>query len=1406
MVLALEHRTIPPNIRFTSPHPKIPFDSAKLTVPLEPMPWPQGKLERVSVNSFGIGGANSHAILDSAASFNASPSPSNYPQTPQLLLYSANAPRSLEKMAAQYESWIENNPDKAGDLAYTLARRREHLPYRSFAVVNNGMLGRSAPATRATQKHAVVMVFTGQGAQWPLMGRELLQSNAIFQKSIRYLDEQLQAMTKDGNKALYSIKDELLKAGKKSRVNISTISQPLCTAVQIALVDTFKSVGITPQAVIGHSSGEIAAAYAAGSLTTQEAIVAAHHRGAVTCLQRKHGAMAAIGISWEETERFLVPNVNLACHNSPDSVTISGDAEAVQTVIANIKTAYPDALARPLQVDKAYHSHHMAEIGEQYLALIGPKVEGKDPSCATFFSSVTGKELNSENRRLDSKYWRNNLESPVRFCEAVTSLLKHEIGKRALFLEIGPHGALAGPLRQITTKNSASIPYVQAMARNQNCIESFLTAIGKLHSLHVSVDLHALMPDGTCLKDLPRYPWNHEDSYWYESRLARDWRNRKFPYHDLLGAKTAESTDIEPVWRNLFHLDNVPWVRDHKVGDDIVFPFAGYIALAGEAVRQVTGISEGFSIRNIDVGMALVVSEGKPTEIMTTFRPYKLTKLLNSQWWEFTVAAYNGHTWNKHCTGEIIAMPDTQLGSASKPSSLPRMISVRKWFDAVREGGLDLGPAFHTLQSIETSTHGENRANGKIALGEVDDTVNYHIHPTMIDGTLQLLGPAAVKGYVRKIRNWLPTSIDKFTLTRCTLNMHSMVSAKITSNMSLVGDAYCVSEDGMKVIEASGIRMSPADGSQATIDMPDTHAASQHTWGPHIDFLDIQELIKPVADRAESMPLLDELAKLCLESSLRLCSQKETVSKNMQQYATWLASHVSKGDNAGLASLSDTEIATKIDDLVQRLSQTSVAAAAIAVHQVCMKMELLLEGKPLGDVIAEDVLRDLNSFIDGADQSRFIKYFGHSKPNLRILEIGIGREPAMNDIMNSLTLPGEQKNVLCFKYTFTSIGYISSKDQQKTFPNTDYATLDISKDLAEQGFEDSEYDLIIATNVLHATKDVRKSLSNIRTLLSPDGRLLFREVCPSNPWINYIFGVQPSWWRGHEDGRMEGPALSTQKWQMELSAAGFDDADGIIFDSPEPTQMAATILVRPASKTPPAKGVTLLCRDKKTTASEDRIIKELEKSGYEVTRCTLENSPPQGLDVISLLDAEAPFLADLDSAGFEALKTFVLALQDAGILWLTKLSSINCQDPRYAQIVGFARTMRSEVLLDFATCEVDNYDRYEEIIKVIAKFGARDNNGALEPDFEYAIKDKQIHVGRFYPFALRDELLITEAGDRAILDISTPGRINSLQWLRVPREQLQNDEIEIEVYSAGLNFRVSCRLDAAISSPSHTDF
>lgn len=355
--LALEHKLIPPNIHFMDPNPSIPFETGNLRVPVEPVPWPNAQLERISVNSFGIAGSNAHVILDSAASLASERATGIADEhsklRPKLLVFSASNAESLNRYVEQIQRYATCNPHKGTDLAYTLGVRREHLPFRSFAVTNETGSIDLAPISRNKGYVPVVYVFTGQGAQWARMGKELMDDFPSFASDIRKLSAILSELP---NPPLWNLRDELLKDSGESSLDKAEFSQPLCTAIQLAIVNLLKDLNILPAGVVGHSSGEIAAAYAAGALTMKEAILVAFYRGQATKGATRNGSMAAVGMGRTEVNLYLKHGVGIACENSQSSVTLSGDTEVLERVLADIRTNESNVFTRMLKVEMAYHS------------------------------------------------------------------------------------------------------------------------------------------------------------------------------------------------------------------------------------------------------------------------------------------------------------------------------------------------------------------------------------------------------------------------------------------------------------------------------------------------------------------------------------------------------------------------------------------------------------------------------------------------------------------------------------------------------------------------------------------------------------------------------------------------------------------------------------------------------------------------------------------------------------------------------------------------------------------------------------------------------------------------------------------------------------------------------------------
>lgn len=1398
-VMSLENRTIPPNIKFNSPNPRIPFKERKLTVPVEPTPFPEERAERVSVNSFGLGGSNAHVIVDSARSFNIPKKikDADAAPNPQLLLFSAGSAPSLKTMTLDYEDWLTKRPDmadKLDDLAYTLANRREHLTHRGFKVVGGKGEAAASPGRKMpNQPMSLVMVFTGQGAQWPRMGRELLLRDDLpFQHTMRALDKHLQSIE---NPPEWTIEKELQKTARASGVQKAELSQPLCTAVQIGLVDMFSAIGVEPEAVVGHSSGELAAAYAAGALTAKEAIVGAYQRGQAANLQKKKGAMAAVGLSWDDVEKFLCPpHVVIACENSPKSVTLSGDADAVKDVVAKIKDEYPDITARLLKVEKAYHSYHMREIGAEYCDSIRPHLEGKKPQ-KPFYSSVSGIG-EPEDRILDAKYWQQNLESPVRFSPAVAGILKNV--KNPAFLEVGPHGALAGPARQIFAQATASPPYVSSMNRNEDCVESYLTAVGKLFELNVSLDYAAIAPAGTCLHSLPRYPWNHDVEYWNESRMSYEWRYPKYPKHPLLGRRQLESTSLEPSFRNMINLDDAPWLRDHKIEGTIVFPAAGYLSMAGEAIRQLTGFEDAYTLRHVVLSQALVLQESVDIEVVTNFRPHRLTDSADSQWWEFSIASYNGQMWVKHCVGEVTTGPARPAEAARVPS-LPRKLERKKVYDILGKAGMQYGPHFQRLDNIRAGTL-ERKSASHLSHELNGDERHFHLHPAVIDAALQSGLIACRYGKIdSKNSRAMPTLLESVTIFRCDPEADIKVTADTNVHAGtgeISGQFQCIA-DGQVILDMPMARFTPLeDGeTQSEHHLPITARVS---WRPHLDFIDAASLIKPEIPRQDWTPMLNEMGKLCILYTQRRieCTEKLADHVTVKRFGSWIGRQVEDVCLiSGMHSFDDSAIMSSIKSLHERLAASPVAGCSDAMFKIVENIDDLLTGKKNGQNLLQDNDTLANLFASGnaIDRTEFIHSMTHLKPNLRVLEVGAGTVGVTASLLKDLVLPIGKP--MYSTYTFSdpsSAAFADAKKQFRDYQNMEYRVLDISKDPTEQGFENDQYDLIVATNVMHGTESLNQSLANVRKLLAPQGRLLLQELNSSSKWINYTLGLLDDWWCGASDRRSREPYVAPTRWEAELKAAGFAGLDAVVSDAEQPHQLNAIMVAKPANEQlkTSSTAVTILSDD--CAKGVESLSLKLQDRGYTVTRCRLGDELPKGQDIISLLDESGPFFENTTESRFKDLQELLVNMGEAGMLWVTRPSQMHCTDPRYAQIIGAARSIRNEELINFATCEVDNLtSSLDQIVDVFAHFQSGEEDEYLRPDYEYAIVDGVINIPRIYPFVLAEEPLPGSDKDgQAALVADKPGRLGSLLWSSRAAKTLASDEVEVKVYAAGVCSKV----------------
>ncbi|KAI1470380.1 polyketide synthase [Daldinia caldariorum] len=829
IVQSFENGQIPPSRGVVKLNPKLILAERNLKVAREVAEWPRA-LRRASINSFGYGGANAHVILEAAESYLGQDYLEKYSysrsdmdvrdsQRLTVLPVSGASSSSLDAVIQQISQTITQLRDEGAilDLAHTLTKGRDHLRHRSFLLVKQEKSGGkfvNLTADEASLKGEfnplpLGFVFTGQGAQYAGMAKELLFENQHFRDTIRRLDGVLQALPSPYAPD-WTLEQTLLDAAN-SRINEVTRSQPICTAVQIGLVDLLRTWGIQSKSVVGHSSGEIAAAYAAGLLTFSQAILVAYFRGYAVGTLRSRGAMMAVGLSPDEAKlliknKSLEAKVRVACVNSPGSVTLSGSPGGIDALSHDLQTE--NKFARKLETGgRAYHSHMMEEIGGLYEKLLTPYFGSRvsDSNTSTepseyevkMYSSV-GHDPNSLDG-IDSQtnmpaYWRQNLEQPVQFSAALSNLVAGA-GNTIHLVEIGPHAALKGPIKQIRTSlklNEKSLPYSPTLVRQQDADSCIKTLAGTLfthghHTLNWDI-INGLPESGLkILHDLAPYPWDYSGGLlWSEPRASFEMRNRKHLRHELLGTLALTGNGIDFTWRNLLRLSETPWLRDHKVEDQIVFPATGYMAIAVEAVSQITGAKGkqanqlAFEFRNLNISAALhvpdeerdVYSTAKDLEIHTTMTPRKISNVNSSvDWHDFSVSSWLAGRTTVHCTGSIrLTQPRREVEAGVRDDAVTLQNtdsfdtwSTTRWYTKWHQEGLCFGPHFQSLTSLRTDGGRSRReAIGTTLLeppiAKTGGTY-YPVHPITIDAALQAAILSTTAGYMPALKTWLPVFI-----------------------------------------------------------------------------------------------------------------------------------------------------------------------------------------------------------------------------------------------------------------------------------------------------------------------------------------------------------------------------------------------------------------------------------------------------------------------------------------------------------------------------------------------------------------------------------------------------------------------------------------------------------------------
>ncbi|KUJ20445.1 polyketide synthetase [Mollisia scopiformis] len=1202
--LAVQHGIIPPNMLFNTLHPAIEPFYTNLEILASPKPWPkleEGVPRRASCNSFGFGGTNAHVIIE-----NFVPSPTTINEVAPIrqftpFNFSAASEKSLTGILTDYAEYLRIRPQTSlQDLSYTFyARRSEHTVRTSISAKSapdlcakidellrsNGNVGvRSKALSNPTR---ILGVFTGQGAQWATMGRELILNSPYAKKTVQELDAMLQKLP-EAERPAWSLMDELTCDASQSRLDKAVVAQPLCTVIQVILYDLLSSAGVRFQAVVGHSSGEIAAAYAAGHITREEAVKIAYYRGYFTNLtpSDRRGGMMAVGTSVDDANELCnLPmfhgRLSVAAINSSSSITISGDRDAIEQA----KEILDDEkkFARILKVDMAYHSSHMIPCAKGYVEALkcsGIKPQPATNGCKWLSSTYENREMHAD-EDLAGQYWAENMVRPVLFSHAVESATSTG-DAFDIAIEVGPHPTLKGPaLQTLQEFQKEAISYTGLLSRGKDDVESFSNALGYLWSQFSSsiVDfgrfdfLATGHKNRNFINNLPTYHWDHEKLFWHGSRTSKAFLNQKNIPNPLLGSRTTDLMEQEIRWRNILRLSELPWVRGHQLQGQVIYPATAYISTAVEAAKFLAP-NENIAVievKDFSLGKPLVFRDDDGG-IETVFTLSEITKDGgNSYSASFTYHACSNtdtEQLSTHATGKVIVTTG-ETSSRWLPSRKPDLpnltdIPVERFFSSLEPLGYNYSGHFKALSSIKRTL---NFSSSNIRVPPQDDEPDQMLlHPALLDSALQGIFLAYCwpgDGSFEQLH--VPTGIKTFRVNvglckqDIVLETNVASCAQLTANplttKQLHGDVDIYASDGTGLVQFEGIKV--VAFAEPTADT-DTPMFTEHVWGVASPNAELAMGGKrATAEDYEFAYAMERVAINYMKQIVTLFPEADRRTMDLEWHFhcmfNWFTDVLATIQVGTRQSAQKKWLEDSADDVA---SEKAKFANRVDMQLACAvgdNLPAVLRGQT---TILEHLTKDglLDRFYEiGMGLKEFSTFLGktvkqlvHRHPRMKILEIGAGTGGATKMIMGEI---GQSFSA----YTFTDISTGFFETAQEVFSSVGdkmiFKPLNVEKDITEQGYEEHSYDLVVASLVLHATADLQRTLMNTRRLLKPGGYLIIQEVSNNDVTRQgFMMCALPGWWVGQDDGRKLSPCVSTPEWHRLLLQSGFSGVDSSTTD------------------------------------------------------------------------------------------------------------------------------------------------------------------------------------------------------------------------------------------------------------------
>jgi acyl transferase domain-containing protein/acyl carrier protein len=1198
VVLALEHEHLPGHLHFRTPSPYVAWDQVPLRVCAATQPWPADRPRLAGVSSFGFSGTNAHVILERAAAD--PPPPIERDRPVHVLAISARTDEALENLARGYVEQLRAAGDQFPAMCATSTTGRAHLerrlalaarsPVEAARQLSEHLAGRESRVMAGVVAPAgppdVAFLFTGQGAQYPGMGRDLYESEPAFRQAIDRCDAVLEPHIGRTVPALLYGAPET-----PSKLDRTDLTQPVLFAVDYALAEMWRSWGVTPAIVAGHSLGEYVAACVAGALSLEDALRLVVIRGRLMQSLPEVGAMAAILASEADVERDLggPDGPWIAAVNGPASVVITGRSAAVEDVVRRFTARGVEC--KPLAISNGFHSPLVDSILDEF-ERAAAAVTWTAPHTPVV-SNVTGRVAGSE--LTQPSYWRRHLREPVRFAASVDALWRQGV---RIFVEAGPHPVLLGMARRCVPEGEAL--WVPSLRRDQPDWLQVAGGAAALHARGIALDWPAFEAPWPRRKvALPSYPFQRERCWIPDDQgaVAVSVSPARSTGHPLLGTRLRTAV---PTFETRLDPERLPLLAEHRVDGVAAVPGPVYAEIGMAACRDATGLVLE-AVEHLTLRQPLTLPDDGPAPLVQCVVHQDGPNRASFE--ILSAAAGDGSRWISHASGivtdETAAPPLVDL--AAIRAACTERVAATVFYDALRDHGVDPGPAVSCADEV-LRRDGEVLARVRFGARQRAEAASYWMHPSMADACLLLVGAAVpesltssddaryVLAGVSRMRLRRPVPASAWVHVRL-LEPSAVTTARMRADLQVCDDG------GYVAIEMTGLelarvgRRSDVPGAGIyTLDWRETRSADAPRGQVDVRALSesLTRSLAQAGDRSDLsrydtfLPQLDSSVAGWIARAFRVLGWRHapgeraavsTLAESLgvidrhRRLFSRLLEILAEDGIVELEGASVTVCRAAADATDPGASARALArafpefAAQVALTARCgERLAEVLRGAedplhllfPGGSFEAVEQLyqhspfaRAYNALVADAVAALVASRAG-DRP-VRILEIGAGTGSTSASVLPRL-------DARQASYTFSDLSPLflaRARERFADMPFVDYRLFDVERDLASQGLPPHGYDIVVAANVLHATSDLARTLAHVRAAAAPGAMLLLLEGTSPQRWIDITFGLTEGWWR-FEDVHLRPryPLVDAGRWTALLEQAGFDSVAVVAREGP----------------------------------------------------------------------------------------------------------------------------------------------------------------------------------------------------------------------------------------------------------------